>query len=223
MIVWSGQGAKRQIGDVTDGTVEHHPGGREVPAAEPPRVGRRRQRAVEQRRLGRVRHPLPLPAASPTPTRRIIVVGQPSDPAANTWRRYFGSSHTGGMNAVFGDGSVRFVRFNVDPVAFMRACVVDDGQPSTLPTRLTSGGIAMRTVLLIAGSLGFALALAGCGSKTVINTAPMTDEQKQKVAAEDERVADEESGGHAGKAKKGGQARAALAHRGRSPRGPRPR
>ena len=44
------------------------------------------------------------------------------------WRRYFGSSHTGGLNAVFADGSVRFIRFGIDPVAFMRAGVADDGQ-----------------------------------------------------------------------------------------------
>ena len=46
----------------------------------------------------------------------------------NVWRRYFGSSHSGGLNACFGDGSVRFVRFGVDPVIWMRACVADDGQ-----------------------------------------------------------------------------------------------
>ena len=53
----------------------------------------------------------------------------PERATATVWRRYFGSSHTGGLNAVFADGSVRFIRFNVDPVAFMRACVADDGQP----------------------------------------------------------------------------------------------
>ena len=31
------------------------------------------------------------------------------------------------MNAVFGDGSVRFIRFSVDPISFMRAVVIDDG------------------------------------------------------------------------------------------------
>ena len=46
---------------------------------------------------------------------------------ANLWRRNFGSRHTGGLNAVFGDGAVRFVKFSVSPEAFMRACVIDDG------------------------------------------------------------------------------------------------
>jgi prepilin-type N-terminal cleavage/methylation domain-containing protein/prepilin-type processing-associated H-X9-DG protein len=46
---------------------------------------------------------------------------------SSIWRRNFGSAHSGGLNAVFGDGSVRFIRFTVDPVTFMRACVIDDG------------------------------------------------------------------------------------------------
>ncbi|MBN9119501.1 MAG: DUF1559 domain-containing protein [Planctomycetes bacterium] len=52
----------------------------------------------------------------------------PTDP--NYWpadlNYRFGSAHTSGMNAVFGDGSVRMIRFSVDPVVFMRACKIDD-------------------------------------------------------------------------------------------------
>jgi len=40
----------------------------------------------------------------------------------------FGSNHTSGMNAVFGDGSVRFIRYSVDPLTFMRVCNRMDGQ-----------------------------------------------------------------------------------------------
>ena len=40
----------------------------------------------------------------------------------------FGSAHTSGVMAVFCDGSVRMVRFNVDSVVWMRACVRNDGQ-----------------------------------------------------------------------------------------------
>ena len=49
----------------------------------------------------------------------ILVTGRhPGHPAtATVWRRYFGSAHTGGLNAVFADGSVRFIRFSVDPVS----------------------------------------------------------------------------------------------------------
>jgi prepilin-type N-terminal cleavage/methylation domain-containing protein len=39
----------------------------------------------------------------------------------------FGSAHPAVMNAVFGDGSVRAVRYAVDPVQFMRACHRNDG------------------------------------------------------------------------------------------------
>jgi prepilin-type N-terminal cleavage/methylation domain-containing protein/prepilin-type processing-associated H-X9-DG protein len=126
-IAWSAQGAKRRIADVTDGTSNS------IIAAEkclpPSRQGldggdnERWNNAGWDECVIRWHFP---PKSDTDPS--IIVVGQPTDPAANTWRRYFGSSHTGGLNAVFGDGSVRFVRFGVDPIAFMRACVIDDGQ-----------------------------------------------------------------------------------------------
>ena len=57
-----------------------------------------------------------------------------TDPsAANTggtiWRRMFGGSHPGGVNVLLGDGSVRFVKFTVDPSAFRRLAVIDDNEP----------------------------------------------------------------------------------------------
>jgi prepilin-type N-terminal cleavage/methylation domain-containing protein len=39
----------------------------------------------------------------------------------------FGSTHISGMNAVFGDGAVRFIRYNVDATQFMRMCHKSDG------------------------------------------------------------------------------------------------
>ncbi|HEX4612379.1 MAG TPA: DUF1559 domain-containing protein [Urbifossiella sp.] len=39
----------------------------------------------------------------------------------------FGSAHVGGLNVVLGDGSVRLVRYSVDPVQFMRLCHKSDG------------------------------------------------------------------------------------------------
>ena len=45
----------------------------------------------------------------------------------NAGLRQFGSSHPKGANLVLGDGSVRHIRFNPDPVAFQRFCVRDDG------------------------------------------------------------------------------------------------
>ena len=46
------------------------------------------------------------------------------------WR--FGSAHASGCNFVLADGSVRHVRYSIDPVMFMRACKRDDGQPVDL-------------------------------------------------------------------------------------------
>jgi hypothetical protein len=58
----------------------------------------------------------------------------------------------------------------------------------------------MRRLVLLA-----ALAAAGCGSEVTPNTAPLTDEQKQKIKEEDQRIDDEEKSGAgtAVKAKKG--------------------
>ncbi len=44
----------------------------------------------------------------------------------------FGSAHIAGMNALFGDGAVRFIRYTVDPVQFMRACHRSDSGVLTL-------------------------------------------------------------------------------------------
>jgi prepilin-type N-terminal cleavage/methylation domain-containing protein len=44
----------------------------------------------------------------------------------------FGSAHPVGFNAVFGDGAVRFIRYSVDPVTFMRVCHRMDGQAVNL-------------------------------------------------------------------------------------------
>jgi prepilin-type N-terminal cleavage/methylation domain-containing protein/prepilin-type processing-associated H-X9-DG protein len=126
-ICWSAQGAKRKIGDVIDGTSNS------IIAAEkclpPTRQGSDGGDNERWNNAGWdecvIRYHFP-PKSDTDPS--IIVVGQPGNPTSNTWRRYFGSSHSGGLNAVFGDGSVKFIRFGVDPVTFMRATVIDDGQ-----------------------------------------------------------------------------------------------
>lgn len=41
---------------------------------------------------------------------------------------YFGSSHTGGINCVFVDGSVHTISYEIDPVAFNRLGAKNDGQ-----------------------------------------------------------------------------------------------
>ena len=130
-IVWSGQGAVRRISEVTDGTSNS------VMAAEKclPRMrygtdggdNERWNNAGWDECVIRYHFP-PLPDQD----RRTIVSGSVSNPndGSNVWRRYFGSSHPGGVNTLMGDGAVKLASFTVDPVVWMRACVIDDGEPS---------------------------------------------------------------------------------------------
>ena len=40
---------------------------------------------------------------------------------------YFGGPHPGGMNALFADGSVKTINFNISQVTFAALCRRDDG------------------------------------------------------------------------------------------------
>jgi prepilin-type N-terminal cleavage/methylation domain-containing protein/prepilin-type processing-associated H-X9-DG protein len=40
----------------------------------------------------------------------------------------FGSAHPNGLNIVFADGSVRHVRYSVNPTVWLRACIRNDGE-----------------------------------------------------------------------------------------------
>lgn len=53
---------------------------------------------------------------------------RPGTTSSTAWRRNFGSSHSAGVQAVRGDGSVASYSFTVDPLAWMQLCVIDDGQ-----------------------------------------------------------------------------------------------
>jgi prepilin-type N-terminal cleavage/methylation domain-containing protein/prepilin-type processing-associated H-X9-DG protein len=48
------------------------------------------------------------------------------------WYESFGSSHDGGLNAVFADGTVRFIRFDVAPSLFAAACGSNDSVPFSI-------------------------------------------------------------------------------------------
>lgn len=53
----------------------------------------------------------------------------------------------------------------------------------------------MRNLVLLAGLAAF-LGSAGCGGgSTKLNTAPLTDEQRQKIKEDDKRIDDEERSG----------------------------
>ncbi len=48
------------------------------------------------------------------------------------WSVRFGGPHSGGFNAVMGDGSVRFITYGVDSDNWLRLCLVNDGQAITI-------------------------------------------------------------------------------------------
>ncbi|KLU05296.1 hypothetical protein RISK_002659 [Rhodopirellula islandica] len=48
--------------------------------------------------------------------------------AFTNWNRYFGAAHASGLNAAFVDGSVRFFSYNVDATLWKNLCVCDDGE-----------------------------------------------------------------------------------------------
>ena len=49
------------------------------------------------------------------------------------WHPFFGSSHTGGMNAGFADGSVHFLSSSIDSQIMRRLSLTDDGETVALP------------------------------------------------------------------------------------------
>jgi prepilin-type N-terminal cleavage/methylation domain-containing protein/prepilin-type processing-associated H-X9-DG protein len=51
-----------------------------------------------------------------------------TDPDPNVGSNRFGSSHPTGFNVCMGDGSVRYISFQVNSVVFNRACVRNDGR-----------------------------------------------------------------------------------------------
>ena len=53
-------------------------------------------------------------------------------PTASHWSNKFGSSHAAGANFVFADGAVRLIAFNVDPIQFEYATVINDGEKFNL-------------------------------------------------------------------------------------------
>lgn len=55
-----------------------------------------------------------------------------SGAAVTIWNQQFGSIHTGGMNAVMADGSVRTVKYTIDPNTWIAACTRNGGETTTL-------------------------------------------------------------------------------------------
>jgi prepilin-type N-terminal cleavage/methylation domain-containing protein len=128
-ITWSGQGAKRRLGDFTDGlsnsivAAEKH-----LPASRHGSDGGDNERwnnAGWDECVLRYHFP---PKSDLDKTLPATGTSGDFNGSGTVWRRYFGSSHTGGLNAVYGDGSVHFAPFSVDAIVWMNLCVIDDGQ-----------------------------------------------------------------------------------------------
>ncbi|MCI0704946.1 MAG: DUF1559 domain-containing protein [Planctomycetia bacterium] len=142
IIVWPGRGAKRTIAGVSDGTSNTiMVAEKAIPASRYGSDGGDNERWNNSGwDEDNIRYHFP-PKHDTDPTNYLYrarpagagftgiypATNDPTHSRNNIWRRYFGSAHTSGLNAVFADGSVRFVRFNVNPLTFMAACGADDG------------------------------------------------------------------------------------------------
>ena len=136
-IVWSGRGAKRTWADFTDGTSNS------ILCAEkslpPSRHGNDGGDNERWNNSGwdedNIRyHFVPVPdQKAPALDGFCLTPSNPNMPKVpnkgTLWRRDFGSSHPGGINAVLGDGSVKFLKFTIDPGAMRKLAVIDDGEP----------------------------------------------------------------------------------------------
>jgi len=127
-LCWSAQGAKRRLSEFTDGTSNSI-----VAAEKHLPVSRQGADGGDNERWNNagwdecvVRYHFPPKSDL---DRSLPATGTPAafNGAGTVWRRYFGSSHTGGLNYVRGDGSVQFAGFNVDALTWMNLCVIDDG------------------------------------------------------------------------------------------------
>jgi prepilin-type N-terminal cleavage/methylation domain-containing protein/prepilin-type processing-associated H-X9-DG protein len=131
-IVWGAQGAKRRLSDFTDGTSNSIIAGEKC--LPPSRWGsdggdnERWNNAGWDECVIRF-HFVPI-SDFVAPALNGICSTPPNGATGSTlWRRMFGSSHPGGYNAVFGDGSVKFIKFTVDASTHRKLCVIDDNEP----------------------------------------------------------------------------------------------
>jgi len=124
------RGAKRRVADVTDGASNSIMVGEKAIAA-----GRAYFEGGDNEPWhnsgwdeDNVRwHFMPSGDADIVNTPPCFPVGTTGCSGSSIWRRNFGSAHSGGYNAVFGDGAVRFIKFTVDPTTHRFLCTIDDG------------------------------------------------------------------------------------------------
>lgn len=68
---------------------------------------------------------------TPQPDRDAPFVVNASGGSVTIWNELFGSSHPGGANFVMGDGSVRVIKFGIDPAVFAAVCTRNGGEVTT--------------------------------------------------------------------------------------------
>jgi prepilin-type N-terminal cleavage/methylation domain-containing protein/prepilin-type processing-associated H-X9-DG protein len=69
---------------------------------------------------------------TPQPDRDAPCVVNASGGATTIWNELFGSSHPGGANFVMGDGSVRTIKYGIDPTVFAGVCTRNGGEVANL-------------------------------------------------------------------------------------------
>ena len=70
----------------------------------------------------------------PDITRSTALIPRADDPIENDHDGHaMGGAHPGGMNSCFGDGSVHFISFDVDPTTYNRWGNREDGRPADAP------------------------------------------------------------------------------------------
>lgn len=131
-IVWSGLGAKRYLGDFKDGTSNS------ILFAEkclPTKVfssdgGDNEMWNNSGWDEDNIRyHFVPMADSVSAPLSGVCNTPPTPDTGSTLWRRMFGSSHPGGLNTLLTDGSVRFIKFTVNPNTFRKLAVIDDQEP----------------------------------------------------------------------------------------------
>lgn len=124
-IAWAGFGVKRRLAEFTDGTSNSVAFGEKCTPIE-----RQGTDGGDNERWNNsgwdedcVRWHFP-----PISNKRVEPLFIATPTGGSIWRRMFGSSHAGGINATMGDGSVRLYSFNIDANTWRQLCVIDDGE-----------------------------------------------------------------------------------------------
>ena len=130
-IVHPGRGAKRRLADFTDGTSNSIVAGEKcLPPSRHSSDGgdnERWQNSGWDEDCVRW-HFVPHPDQNDPALNGFCLSPRSPNTGGTLWRRMFGSSHAGGVNVVLGDGSVRFVKFTVNPATFRKLACIDDAE-----------------------------------------------------------------------------------------------